>query len=288
MKINTPYIKGMIQQWIDEEGITIPADRWKRYSKEKTDEGVERTFRPNTSESVCLTVTSDATDSAIIEHHFDALVSSAYEKPVYYTKTGNPYRKPPVKPLPVPALASIQFVKGGKSAHVEYGAQGKCLNCQNKMRELGDNLTNADCENVAQQMGKTGFATLYHCDPCRKDFLVWGAYGQLAMNVDEVVYTPSAPKKARITKIECNQCHHSARIRFPTQDGVITINAKLIVDHSDDPDIEEGATFQQIKHRLSLADALGECPHCEDEAFVTIHFDDGTKTSSIEVALQKI
>jgi ssDNA-binding Zn-finger/Zn-ribbon topoisomerase 1 len=156
------------------------------------------------------------------------------------------------------------------------------------MQELGDELTNADCENIARQMGKNGFAMLYRCNACNKEYLAWGAYGQPAMNVDEVVYAPSAVKKAKITKIECAQCHHNARIRFPGQNGDIVINAKLVVEWSDEDDISEGDRFDDIKDRLNLDEATGECPHCEDEASVTIHFDDGTKTDSVTLALQKI
>jgi hypothetical protein len=70
MKIDTSYIKTLIEKWIIEEEITIPAKNWKRTSKRKTDDGIEREFRPNTGEDVVLTVVSDSMDSTVLEHHF--------------------------------------------------------------------------------------------------------------------------------------------------------------------------------------------------------------------------
>jgi len=91
----------------------------------------------------------------------------------------------------------------------------------------------------------------------------------------------------QVKEIICDSCGYTnAEIRIVLPDGMITINKKGKITWSDDPTVNKGDPLKSFINRIQIEDYLGECPECEDEAFIGVHFTDGTKTDDPEQAIQ--
>lgn len=93
----------------------------------------------------------------------------------------------------------------------------------------------------------------------------------------------------RVSKIVCDSCGYTkAEIRIILRDGMITVNKKGEVTWSDDPTVNVGDSLESFINRIQIEDYLGECPKCEDEAFIKAYFTDGTIEDDPETVLKKI
>jgi len=92
-----------------------------------------------------------------------------------------------------------------------------------------------------------------------------------------------------VSKIECQSCGYiNAEIRLVLTDGIITIDKNGVVTYSDEPRVRIGDTLESFLHQIKVIDYLGECPKCEDEAFIVVHFKDGTHISDPRKAVKKM
>jgi len=91
-------------------------------------------------------------------------------------------------------------------------------------------------------------------------------------------------------KIVCDCCHcQKATLRIVTGNGGIYIDNNGKVVWSDEPTVVKGTVLtEEFFNTLNVEDYFGSCPVCEDEAFVTIHFTDGTSTDDPEKAVKEI
>lgn len=93
----------------------------------------------------------------------------------------------------------------------------------------------------------------------------------------------------KIKKIVCDVCGFDhAYLTVASDEGQITINKRGIVVFSYDSRIKIGDTIQKVISTVTIETYLGECPKCEDEAFVTIYFQDGSQTDEPEEAIKEM